>query len=118
MSLWGFASPWWFLLLLVLAALVAGYVWVQRRARKETLRFSNLELLDRVAPKRQGWFKHAPPALLGVAVLVLTIALAGPTSEQRIPRNRATVMLTVDVSLSMMAKDVEPSRLEAAKIAA
>ncbi|MFR9731607.1 VWA domain-containing protein [Saccharopolyspora sp. MS10] len=118
MSVSGFASPWWFLLLLVIAALVGGYAWAQRRARKESLRFSNLPVLDRVAPKRQGWPKHVPAALLAVAMLLLTVALAGPTAEQRIPRNRATVMLTVDVSLSMMAKDVEPSRLEAAKIAA
>lgn len=118
MSLSGFAQPAWFLLLLVIAALVAGYVWAQRRRKKDTLRFSNLELLDQVAPKRQGWPKHVPAALLAVSMIVLTIALSGPTSEQRIPRNRATVMLAVDVSLSMMAKDVAPSRLQAAKTAA
>jgi Ca-activated chloride channel family protein len=118
LSLGGFAAPWWFLLLLVVAALVMGYVWDQRRRRRNTLRFSNLELLDRVAPKHQGWSKHAPVALLGVAMILLVVALAGPTAEQRIPRNRATVMLTIDVSLSMMAKDVEPNRLEAAKVAA
>lgn len=118
LSLSGFTTPWWFLLLLVVAALIGGYVWAQKRARKETLRFSNLAVLDRVAPKRQGWPKHVPAALLAVAMILLTVALSGPTAEQRIPRNRATVMLTVDVSLSMMAKDVEPSRLEAAKVAA
>lgn len=117
-SLTGFTSPAWFLLLLVILALVAGYIWRQRRRRRDTLRFSNLEALDRVAGKRQQWPKHAPAALLAVAMILLTVALAGPTSEQRIPRNRATVMLAVDVSLSMMAKDVEPTRLEAAKTAA
>lgn len=118
MSLTGFTSPWWLLLLLVVAALVAGYVWSQRRRRRQTLRFSNLELLDRVAPKNQGWPKHVPAALLAVALILLTVSLAGPTGQQRIPRNRATVMLAVDVSLSMKAKDVEPTRLEAAKTAA
>lgn len=118
LSFGGFASPLWFLLLLVVALLVAGYVWAQRRRQRDVLRFSNLSVLDRVAPKRQGWPKHVPAALLGVSLVLLTVALAGPTSEQRIPRNRATVMLTVDVSLSMMSKDVEPSRLEAAKGAA
>ncbi|QGK69886.1 VWA domain-containing protein [Allosaccharopolyspora coralli] len=118
MSLGGFTSPWWFLLLLVLAALVVGYLWAQRVRRRDTLRFSNLQVLERVTPKRQGWMRHGPIALLGVALVLLTVGLAGPTSEQKIPRNRATVMLTIDVSLSMMAKDVDPNRLDAAKLAA
>ncbi|MCI2417242.1 VWA domain-containing protein [Saccharopolyspora sp. K220] len=118
MSLTGFTAPWWFLLLLVIAALVGGYLWALRRRRRDSLRFSNLETLERVVPARQGWWKHVPPALLGVALILLTVALTGPTAEQRIPRNRATVMLTIDVSLSMKATDVEPSRLEAAKVAA
>ncbi|GAB3689688.1 VWA domain-containing protein [Saccharopolyspora tripterygii] len=118
LSLTGFTTPWWFLLLFLVAGLVAGYVWAMRRGRRDTLKFSNLEVLDRVASSKQGWWKHVPPALLGVALIFLTVALSGPTAEQRIPRNRATVMLTVDVSLSMKATDVEPNRLEAAKVAA
>ncbi|MGJ7906362.1 VWA domain-containing protein [Actinopolyspora sp. H202] len=117
-SLSGFTSPAWFLLLILVAVLVVGYLWAQRRRRRSTMRFSNLELLERVAPSRQGWPKHVPMALLGVALIVLTIGLAGPTAEQRIPRNRATVLLTMDVSLSMKAQDVSPSRLRAAKQAA
>ncbi len=117
-SLSGFTAPAWFLLLVVVAALVVGYLWVQRRRHRHTMRFSNLELLERVAPKRQGWPKHVPMALLGVALVLLTVGLAGPTAEQRIPRNRATVMLTMDVSLSMKAEDVRPSRFAAAKRAA
>lgn len=118
MSLWGFTSPQWFLLLPVLALLVAGYAWAQRRRRKDALRFGNFELLDRVAQRGRRWPAHVPAALLGVALLLLVIALAGPTGQQRVPRNRATVMLTMDVSLSMKASDVEPTRLEAAKTAA
>ncbi|WP_019854449.1 VWA domain-containing protein [Actinopolyspora mortivallis] len=118
MSVTGFTAPWWFLLLIVVAALGGGYLWAQRRNRHETMRFSNLALLERVAPKRQGWPKHVPMALLGVALVLLTVGLAGPTAEQRIPRNRATVLLTMDVSLSMKARDVSPSRLRAAKQAA
>jgi Ca-activated chloride channel homolog len=118
LSLSGFTSPWWFLLLLVVAALVAGYVWAMRRRRRDALRFANLPVLDRVAARKQGWWRHGPPALLAVALILLTVALSGPTAEQRIPRNRATVMLTIDVSLSMKARDVEPNRLAAAKGAA
>ncbi|ACU36092.1 VWA domain-containing protein [Actinosynnema pretiosum subsp. pretiosum] len=118
MSLSGFASAWWFLLLLVVAGLAALYVVLQRVLRKRSLRFANLALLERVAPKRQGWYRHVPAAFLMVAFMLLTVALAGPTAEQKVPRNRATVMLVIDVSLSMKATDVQPTRLEAAQVAA
>jgi Ca-activated chloride channel family protein len=113
-----FVAPWWFLLLIAVALLGAGYVVAQRMRRKRVLRFTNLELLEKVAPKRERWSRHVPAAFLLAALALLTVALAGPTSEQRVPRNRATVMLVVDVSLSMKATDVKPSRLEAAQVAA
>ncbi|WP_338892377.1 VWA domain-containing protein [Rhodococcus sovatensis] len=115
MSLSDFASPWWLLFLLVVVALVVGYVVVQRRRQKHTLLFSNMELLETVAPTRPGYWRHVPTALVLVGLMFLTVALAGPTSDQRVPRNRATVMLVIDVSLSMEATDVEPSRLAAAQ---
>ena len=115
MNLAGFTSPLWFLLLVVVAALAAGYVWMQRRRRRHVLRFANLAMLERVAPKRQGWQRHLPVALLLSALALFTVALAGPTAEQKVPRNRATVMLVIDVSLSMRATDIEPNRLAAAQ---
>lgn len=118
MSFSNFVAPWWFLLLLAVGLLTAGYVVAQRVRRKRVLRFTNLELLEKVAPKRERWSRHVPAAFLLAALALLTVALAGPTSEQRVPRNRATVMLVVDVSLSMKATDVKPSRLEAAQVAA
>jgi Ca-activated chloride channel family protein len=118
MSLSGFTAPWWFLLFVVVAALAVFYVVLQRVLRKRTLRFANLPMLEKVAPKRQGWYKHVPAAFLMVAFIALTVALAGPTAEQKVPRNRATVMLVIDTSLSMKATDVQPSRLEAAQVAA
>jgi len=113
-----FVAPWWFLLLLAVALLTVAYVFVQRMRRKRVLRFTNLELLEKVAPKRERWSRHVPAAFLLVALALLTVALAGPTAEQRVPRNRATVMLVIDVSLSMKATDVKPTRLEAAQVAA
>ncbi|HEY6423198.1 MAG TPA: VWA domain-containing protein [Pseudonocardiaceae bacterium] len=115
MSLAGFATPIWFLLLVVVAALVAGYLWMLRRQRRRVLRFANLAMLERVAPKHQGWQRHLPVALLLAGLVLLTVALAGPTAEQKVPRNRATVMLVIDVSLSMRATDIEPTRLAAAQ---
>ncbi|WP_186626467.1 VWA domain-containing protein [Rhodococcus sp. BP22] len=115
MSLSEFTSPWWLLFVLVVAGLVVGYVLAQRRRHKHTLRFSNMELLEKVAPTRPGYWRHVPTALILAGLLVLTIALAGPTADQKVPRNRATVILVIDVSLSMEATDVEPSRLAAAQ---
>ncbi len=113
-----FASPWWLAASLVVLALAVGYLIGQRRRRRDTVRFANLELLDRVAPKRPGWWRHVPTALVLVGLVLLTVALAGPTAEAKEPRNRATVMLAIDVSLSMEATDVAPNRLAAAKEAA
>jgi Ca-activated chloride channel family protein len=118
MSLTEFASPGWFLLLVLVAGLTAGYLWMQQRRRRQVLRFANLDMLERIAPQRQGWQRHVPLTLLLVALVLLTVALAGPTAEQKVPRNRATVMLVIDVSLSMQATDVLPSRLAAAQQAA
>ncbi|SDI73909.1 Ca-activated chloride channel family protein [Actinokineospora alba] len=118
MSFRNFATPWWFLLLIAVAALVVGYLYVQRLLRKRTLRFANLELLERVAPNQQGWIRHVPAIVLIIGLVLLTTAMAGPTAQQKVPRNRATVMLVIDVSLSMEATDVAPTRLKAAQVAA
>jgi Ca-activated chloride channel family protein len=118
MALGGFSAPGWFGLLGLVAAVVVGYVWVQRRARRYLLRFANLALLERVAPRRPGWPRHIPAVLLIVALLLLTLGLAGPTASAQLPRNRAVVMLVIDVSLSMNSTDVTPTRIAAAKDAA
>jgi Ca-activated chloride channel family protein len=117
-SLTGFSAPWWFLLLIAVAAVAVGYVLAQRARRKRTMRFANLALLDKVAPKSQGRVRHLPAVLIVLSLLLLTVGLAGPTAEQKVPRNRATVMLVIDVSLSMEATDVLPTRLKAAQDAA
>ena len=113
-----FAHPAWLAAGVLVAALAVGYVVAQRRTRRHTLRFANFELLDRVAPNRPGRLRHLPTAVILVALVLLTVAMAGPTAEARTPRNRATVMLAIDVSLSMQATDVAPNRLAAAQAAA
>ncbi|AQT80408.1 hypothetical protein B1R94_15740 [Mycolicibacterium litorale] len=118
MTLSGFEHPWFFLFLLVVAGLVGLYVVVQVARQKRVLRFANMELLESVAPKRPSRWRHLPAILLVASLVLLTVAMAGPTHDVRIPRNRAVVMLTIDVSQSMRATDVEPSRLAAAQEAA
>lgn len=118
MSLTDFAHPWFFLFLLVVAGLVGLYVVVQYSRQRRVLRFANMELLESVAPKRPNRWRHIPAILLIASLVLLTVAMAGPQNDVRTPRNRAVVMLVIDVSQSMRATDVEPSRLAAAQEAA
>ncbi|MDT4938930.1 MAG: Ca-activated chloride channel [Pseudonocardiales bacterium] len=113
-----FLSPAWLLLLLVVAALAAGYVVLQLRRRTYVARFSNVELLSSVAPRRPGWRRHLTFALLLIGMTVLSIGVARPSAAVRVPRERATVMMAIDVSLSMQATDVLPTRIQAAQEAA
>ena len=118
MTLSGFEHAWFFLFLLVVLGLIALYIVVQLARRKRMLRFANMELLESVAPKRPSRWRHLPAILLVTSLVLFTIAMAGPTHDVRIPRNRAVVMLVIDVSQSMRATDVSPSRLAAAQEAA
>ncbi|MDQ6850590.1 MAG: VWA domain-containing protein [Actinomycetota bacterium] len=113
-----FLSPAWLLLLLFVFALLAAYVVVQLRRKKYVARFSNVELLASLAPRRPGWRRHLTFALLLIALTVLSIGVARPSAAVKVPRDRATVILAIDVSLSMEATDVLPSRIDAAKTAA
>jgi len=117
-SLSGFEHPWFFLFFLVVIGLVALYIVMALSRQKRVLRFANMELLESVAPKRPSRWRHLPAILLIMSLVFFTVAMAGPTRDVRIPRNRAVVMLVVDVSQSMRATDVAPNRLVAAQEAA
>jgi Ca-activated chloride channel homolog len=117
-SLSGFQYEWLLVFALVPLALLVAYVAAQVRRRRRMRRFTNPELLPSVAPTRPHPWRHVPIAVLLVALLFLTIAMAGPTHVVRVPRNRAVIMLVVDVSQSMRSSDVAPSRLAAAQQAA
>ncbi|MDX2355434.1 VWA domain-containing protein [Dietzia sp. PP-33] len=118
MSLSEFQHPLWLILLVVPLTLAVGYVIALRSKRRRTVRFGNFGALRTVDRGGRRWFTHVPAVLLVVSLVALVVALAGPQKDQKVPRNRATVILVVDVSLSMEATDVAPSRLEAAQQAA
>src|SRR6202165_415602 len=118
MTLSGFEHTWYFLFLLVVLVVIGLYIVVQLPRQRLWLRCANMELLESVAPKRPTRWRHLPAILLVAALLLLTVAMAGPTHDVRIPRNRAVVMVVIDVSQSMRATDISPSRLAAAQQAA
>jgi Ca-activated chloride channel family protein len=118
MTLTGFEHAWFLLFLIVAVGVAVLYVVVQMARQKRMLRFANMELLESVAPKRPSRWRHLPALLLVLSLLLFTVAMAAPTHDVRIPRNRAVVMLVIDVSQSMRATDVSPNRLAAAQEAA
>ncbi|OWM00992.1 hypothetical protein B7435_17580 [Mycolicibacterium peregrinum] len=115
LSLSGFQHRWFFLCALVAVGLLALYVHRYRAKGIPVLRFANMDVLAAVAPSRSRRLRHVPAALVLISILLLTIALADPTRDHLIPRNRAVVMLVIDVSESMSATDVAPNRLAAAQ---
>jgi Ca-activated chloride channel family protein len=113
---WDFLAPARLWLLLIVASLAGAYVIAQGRRAVNTVRFTQIEMLEQIAPRRPGWRRHA---IAGVQLAALTIGVLGAAqpvhrSTSR-PRSAGTIMLLFDVSLSMQADDVSPNRLEAAK---
>jgi Ca-activated chloride channel family protein len=111
LPLYGFQRPALLLFGLIPLALLAVYVLVQSGRRRRLRRYTEVEV-------PQSLWRHLPIAVSVLSLALLTVALATPTHDMRIPRNRAVVMLVIDMSQSMRATDVEPDRLKAAEQAA
>jgi Ca-activated chloride channel family protein len=105
-------------LLLLVPLLIGAYIWLLRRRKKAALRYANLAIVKQAMGKGVGWRRHMPPALLLLALTVLIVAVARPAAVIELASSRATVILSMDVSGSMRARDVEPSRMVAAQEAA
>jgi len=113
-----FQNPIFLPVLILVPGLALLYILAQRRRSAYVVRFTNLDLLASVVGKRPGIRRHVPTALFLLGLTGLVLAAAGPVLNLEVARNRASVMLVIDVSGSMEATDVLPSRLDAARSAA
>jgi Ca-activated chloride channel homolog len=113
-----FASPGRLVLVLAPVVLLIAYLLILRARQKYVVRFTSVDLLASVVPRRSGWQRHVAAALLLLALLALVVGFAEPTHRVKVPRNKATVMVVIDTSGSMNATDVAPTRLQAAEEAA
>ena len=113
-----FGSPDRLLILLVIPLMIVAYIIAIHRKNRRGMRFTNTSMLDVVVPKQSQWRRHLAVALSLLSLITLTAAFARPKTQVDVPRERATVVVVIDASLSMEATDVNPDRLSAAKQAA
>ncbi len=109
-----FKSPWLLLGLLVLAAAIGLWLLAERRRARYTVRYTNLEVLASVVSGRW-WLRYVPTGLVALGLAVLLVGIARPEVDRTLLKDRATVILVVDTSRSMQARDVAPTRLGAAQ---
>ncbi|WP_137927548.1 VWA domain-containing protein [Cupriavidus sp. 2SB] len=106
---------WLMALLLVLAA---AYVWLDGRRRRTAVEYPALKTVGLATRRGAGWRRHVAPLLFLVALAALTFAIARPQAVLTLPSRLDTVVLVIDLSGSMRAKDVAPTRIRAAQVAA
>lgn len=113
-----FANPERLWTLLLLPLLIIAYLILLRLKGRVALRFTNTGILGRVVGSQRRWTRHVFVAMSLCSLVALGLAYANPLGTEKVPRERATIVMVVDVSLSMSAEDVTPNRLDAAKQAA
>lgn len=114
----GFLDPGRLWLLAIIPLLIAAYIVLLHRKSSAGIRFTNTSVLSMVLPKQSQWLRHVTVALALLSLVTLIGAWARPNGVDKVPRERATIVLVIDVSQSMIATDVSPTRLDAAKAAA
>ena len=105
-------------LLLLVPLMVAAYLLLLRRRKKNAISYASLSLVKQAMGKTSRWKRHLPPALMLASIAVLLVAAARPTAVITLPSQQETIILAMDVSGSMRAADVMPSRLQASQDAA
>jgi Ca-activated chloride channel family protein len=103
--------------LLLVPALIAGYLWLLRRRVRTTVIVPELSAMRRAQSGRRALRRHIPPALCLAAITCGLIGAAGPTARVVLPADYMTLVLAMDVSRSMLAEDVAPSRIKASQAA-
>ena len=114
----GLLWPAYLLLLTAIPLVVLAYVLVLRRRRRFAVQYSSLSLIRQAMPGGFRWRRHLPFALMALAIALLILALSRPFANVTVASSRTTVMLALDVSLSMCADDIYPNRLTVAQEAA
>ena len=105
-------------LYVIIPALIAAYIWILRRPSRVRVRYPSLDLVAQAAAAGKPWRRHLPAAFYLLTLCAVIFTVARPMAPVPVPDNRTVVMLSIDVSRSMMAHDVVPTRIEAAKRAA
>ncbi len=113
-----FLWPQWLWLAAILPLLVIAYIAILRRRQKRVLRYASLSIVNEAMSTGHKWRRHVPPALMFLALAALVVAIARPEATVTLPSQHDTIILAMDVSGSMRAADVQPSRIEAAQAAA
>jgi Ca-activated chloride channel family protein len=113
-----FLEPWWLLAILPVLAVAGVYVWRQLRRRAYAVKFTNVDLLKNLAPRGLGYRRHLAAGAFLATLMILACAMARPSMDAKQPLERATIIIAIDVSLSMQSDDVAPTRIAAAQEAA
>lgn len=113
-----FIWPEWLWALVLLPLAVVVYFWILRRRRRSAITFGSLVRVRQALGTQSRWRQHVPPALLLTALAAALLAAARPAARVTLPADFMTLILAIDVSRSMLAEDVEPSRIQAAQSAA